>query len=106
MTGYIFALNGTAVTWANQREGIVALSTCEAEYVAMAGAAKEALWLRTFLRELGFEGEPILVRGDNQGALKLAESEEHHRRSKHIDVQVPARCRQERESRPEICHHG
>jgi len=52
----------------------------------MAEAAKEALWLRTFLRELGFEGGPMLVHGDNQGALKLAESEEHHRRTKHIDV--------------------
>jgi len=43
-TGYTFALNGTAVT---------GLSTREAEYVA----AKEALWLRTFLRELGFQGD-------------------------------------------------
>jgi len=86
MTGYIFALNGTAVTWAGQRQSVVALSTCEAEYIAMAEAAKEALWLRTFLRELGFEGGPMPVRGDNQGALKLAESEEYHRRTKHIDV--------------------
>jgi len=86
MTGYIFALNGMAVTWASQRQSVVALSTCEAEYIAMAEPAKETLWLRTFLRELDFEGGPMLVRGDNQGALKLAESEEHHRRTKHIDV--------------------
>jgi len=39
--------------------------------------------LRTFLRELGFEGR---CRGDNQGALKLAENEKHHCRTKHIDV--------------------
>jgi len=51
----------------------------------MAEAAKEALWLRTFLRELGFKEGPMLP-GDNQGALKLAESEEHHRRTKYIDV--------------------
>jgi len=86
MTRYIFALNGTAVTWASKRQGIVALSICEAEYIAMAEAAKEVLWLRTFLRELGFEEGPMLVRGDNQGALKLAEREEHHRRTKHIDI--------------------
>jgi len=57
ITGHIFALNGTTVTWASQRQGVVVLSTCEVEYVAMAEVAKEALWLRTFLRELGFEGE-------------------------------------------------
>jgi len=86
MTGYIFALNGTVVMWASQRQSIVALSICEAEYVAMAKAIKEALWLRPFLQELGFEGGPMLVHGDNQGGLKLAESEENHRRSKHIDI--------------------
>jgi len=42
--------------------------------------------MRTFLRELGFEEGPMLIRGDNQGALKLAESEENHRRTKHIDI--------------------
>jgi len=52
----------------------------------MAEAAKEALWLWIFLRKFGFKGRPILIRGDNQGALKLVESEEHHRRTKHIDV--------------------
>jgi len=64
----------------------VALSTFKAEYIAMAEAAKEALWLRTFLQELGFEEGTLLIRGDNQGALKLAESEENHRRTKHIDI--------------------
>jgi len=52
----------------------------------MAEAAKEALWLRTFLQELGFEEGPLLIRRDNQGALKLAKSEENHRRTKHIDI--------------------
>jgi len=42
------------------------------------------LW--TFLQELGFEERPLLIRGDNQGALKLAENEENHRRTKHIDI--------------------
>jgi len=69
--------------WASQRQSIVILSTCEVEYIAM---VEEAIWLRTFLRELGFEEGLMLVRGDNQGALKLAESEEHHHRTKHIDV--------------------
>jgi len=43
MTGYIFALNGMTVTWTSQRQSVVALSTCEAEYIAMAEPAKEAL---------------------------------------------------------------
>jgi len=87
MTGSIFMFNGTAVTWASKRQRIVALMiNIEAKYIAMAEAAKEALWLRTFLQELGFEKGPLLIRGDNQGALKLAESEENRRRTKHIDI--------------------
>jgi len=81
MTGYIFALNGTTIS--GQWQGVVSLVICEAEYIAMAETAKEALWLRTFLQELGFDGESMLVIGDNQSALKWAESKEY-RRTKHI----------------------
>jgi len=85
-TGYIFEINGSAITWSSKQQSIVALSTCEAEFIAMAEAAKEALWLRTFMCELGFNKKTIQMYADNQGAIKLAGSDVHHRKTKHIDI--------------------
>lgn len=52
-TGYIYTLNGTAVSWISQLQKVVALSTTEAEYVAVTEASKEMIWLQNFLAELG-----------------------------------------------------
>ena len=49
-------------------------------------AAKEAVYLREFLRELGFGGKtPMKLYCDNQGAIDLAYNPEHHQKTKHID---------------------
>ena len=52
-TGYIFTVGGTAVSWMSRLQKSVALSTTEAEYMAVAEASKELVWLKTFLEELG-----------------------------------------------------
>ena len=52
-TGYVVMLNNGAVAWRNQRQPTVALSTMEAEYMALTEATKELKWVRTFLAELG-----------------------------------------------------
>lgn len=66
---------------------MVALSTCEAEYMALTKAAKEAIWCAQFLIELGFRKDPsVLIRGDNQGAIALTENQEFHKRNKHIEI--------------------
>ena len=64
----------------------VALSTCEAEYVALASATREAVWLRRLLRELGTNQESVIIHKDNQGAIALASNAVVNQRSKHIDV--------------------
>ena len=50
-TGYVFYLGPTAFTWASKKQSIVALSSCEAEYVAASAAVCEAIWLRNLLEE-------------------------------------------------------
>lgn len=86
-SGFIFLLGGCAITWASKKQSTVALSTCEAEYMALTEAAKEAIFLQRFLRELGFEElSRVTIFADNQGSIKLAENPTFHHRSKHIDI--------------------
>jgi len=87
-SGYIFMMYGGPVSWSSKRQSTVALSTCEAEYIAMTQAAKEASWLRILLTELGVsKTEAVKIFVDNQGAIALAKNPEFHTRTKHIDIQ-------------------
>jgi hypothetical protein len=87
-TGYTFMVAGASVTWNCKRQQTVALSSTEAEYMALCNAAKEAIWLRGLLKEIGCEQEGATVLyGDNQGSIALAKNPVYHARTKHIDVQ-------------------
>ncbi|KAF2343488.1 hypothetical protein FHG87_025756, partial [Trinorchestia longiramus] len=71
----------------------VALSTAEAEYVALAGAAQDAIWLKLLFDDLEFKtGGPIVVNEDNQSAICLAQNPKYHGRSKHIDIKFNYVC--------------
>ena len=80
-------LGSAPISWLSLKQKVVALSTCEAEYVAVAIAACQALWLRRLLGELtGMEAHPPALMVDNQPAIALAKNPVLHDRSKHIDV--------------------
>ncbi|TPX54571.1 DNA-directed DNA polymerase [Powellomyces hirtus] len=86
-SGYVFMLNGAAISWKSQRQKSTALSTAEAEYIALAECAKEALWIQGLLSELSAtEQTAVIIYEDNQIAIKLAANPTHHQRTKHIDV--------------------
>lgn len=86
-TGYAFCLSNGIVTWSSQRQKLVTLSTTEAEYVAAAAAAKEAIWLRKLLNDLGcLPVTATVLRVDNQSAIRLIKNPEFHKRTKHIDI--------------------
>src|SRR4051812_546770 len=53
-TGYVFTLHGGAITWNSKKQPTVALSTTEAEYMALGQVTKEVIWLKKFLAEIGF----------------------------------------------------
>lgn len=86
-TGYVFLLGGAAVSWQARKQRTVAQSSTEAEYMALAEAAKESIFLNRFLGELGAV-EPMdgTIFCDNQSAIALAENPMFHSRTKHIDV--------------------
>ncbi|ERF75333.1 hypothetical protein EPUS_00125 [Endocarpon pusillum Z07020] len=86
-TGIIFMMNGGPIHWFSRKQNIVALSTCEAEYIAAATATQDAAWLGPHVQEMLGEKEqavPILV--DNQGAIALAKKDGWNRRTRHINV--------------------
>ena len=65
----------------------MAISTTEAEYMAASDGAKEAIWLRQLLKDIGFEQKrPTLIMIDNQSAIVLTKNAEFHQRTKYIDV--------------------
>ena len=86
-SGQIFLLGGCAISWRSKKQSIVALSSTEAEYVALCEAAQETTWLRNLLHDIGLQQEqPTTVFEDNQGALALAHNPRDHPRTKHMDV--------------------
>ena len=85
-TGYVFLIGGTAVSWGSRKQRSVALSSTEAEYMALTDAAKEAIYMKKLLKSLGVNLETIILRNDNIGAEKLSGNPVFHARSKHIDI--------------------
>ena len=85
-TGYIFTLGGTAVSWKSKLQSRVALSTTEAEYIAISEAAKEMIWLKNFLKELGKEQDISPLFSDSQSAIGLAKNPVFHSRCKHVQL--------------------
>ena len=86
--GYVFLLHGGAISWQSRLQPTVATSTVEAEYMAVAAAVKEALWLRTLLADLGFDARTVRIACDNRGTVqRLLSDNVVSQRTKHIDVQ-------------------
>jgi hypothetical protein len=85
-TGYVFTLAGGPVSWRSTLQTTVALSTTEAEYMAVADAIKEAIWLHGLIEDLGILQKNVKVLCDSQSAIHLAKNQVHHARTKHIDV--------------------
>ncbi|GKB73427.1 retrotransposon protein, putative, ty1-copia subclass, partial [Tanacetum coccineum] len=86
ITGYIFLVQGCVVSWKATLQHVVALSTTEAEYMVLTEAAKEAIWLKGLLEELGVELNTVAVNCDNQGVIHLSRNHVFHERTKHINV--------------------
>ena len=83
---YVFTLSSCAVSWKATLHSTVALSTTEAEYMAVTEAVKEAIWLRGLLGELSLRQGLTTVHCDSQSAIHLTKNQMYHERTKHIDV--------------------
>jgi hypothetical protein len=86
-SGFVFLVNGAAVSWACRKQTCVSISTMEAEYVALTEASQEVVWLRRLMDDLGeTQTAPTLIFEDNQSCLKFVEGDKMSNRSKHIDT--------------------
>ncbi|KAJ9546873.1 hypothetical protein OSB04_019416 [Centaurea solstitialis] len=86
-SGFVFLLNGGAISWRSSKQSTVADSTTEAEYIAVNEAAKEAVWMKKFIGDLGVVPsiqDPIEIFCDNEGAVILAKEPRSHKRTRHI----------------------
>lgn len=87
-SGYVAMLGGAPVSWCSQKQKSVALSSTEAEYVAMCLTAKEVIWMQSLMNEVkpGMLEETQQIRADNQAAIFLAVTRSTSERSKHIAI--------------------
>ncbi|KAD3336320.1 hypothetical protein E3N88_31839 [Mikania micrantha] len=86
-TGVVFYFNERPITWSSQKQQTVALSSCEAEFMAATAAACQAIWLRGLLAEItGEQEQQILIKVDNKSAIALMKNPIFHGRSKHINT--------------------
>ena len=85
---YIVTIGDNMVSWESRLQHLVALSTTEAEYIAITNAIKEVIWLRGFLGELGFDQGKLVVNCDSQSAIHLTKNTMYHERTKHINIRL------------------
>jgi hypothetical protein len=85
--GHIFFVAQGPVSWASKRQGMAALSTMEAEFMAFTRAIQQAIWMTKFMNEIGLaQATPINIFADNTRAIANTENYKNHGRTEHIDI--------------------
>jgi transposase InsO family protein len=85
VSGHLIKVFGSTVLWSSKKQQTVALSSAEAEYIAMASACQDVIWMRGLLEDMKISLSATTIYEDNQGAIFMAKNLES-KRAKHIDV--------------------
>ncbi|GJR90890.1 retrovirus-related pol polyprotein from transposon TNT 1-94 [Tanacetum coccineum] len=85
-SGSIQLLGDRLVSWSSKRQKSAAISSTEAEYIALSGCCAQVLWMRSQLTDYGFGFNKIPMYCDNKSAIALCCNNVQHSRSKHIDI--------------------
>ena len=89
VSGYIIECGGGPIAWSSKQQAIVALSSCEAEYLSCSYCARQIVWLRSLFLELGFpQPTATILHCDNQGTVACSHDPHSHSRMKHIDIRA------------------
>ena len=86
-SGTLFFLGKCLISWQSVKQQVVALSSCEPEYIAATTASTQALWLARLVGDLlGRDAEAVELRVDSKSALALSKNPVFHKHSKHIRI--------------------
>ena len=86
ITGNVVKLANGIVSWQSHAQKTVALSSTEAEYMALSDCTRQIIWIQSLMGELGFKQERTPIYGDNQGSMFIGSNPVQDRRTKHIDI--------------------
>ena len=87
-SGFIYKLARAMISWSSKKQLSITLSSTEVEYITRAHTAKEVIWLRQLLAELGIpDHNPTTLHMDNQSTMAIAKNPQFHNQTKHIEVQ-------------------
>jgi hypothetical protein len=86
ISGYSFFLGKSLISWSSKKQSVPALSSTEAEYVAVTSSVQEALWAKSLLEELGYQQETIPIYEDNEACINLSKNPQEYKRTRHIQV--------------------
>ena len=87
INSYVAILGGGAIAWSSKKQQTIALSTTEAEYMALTEGAKQLIWLRCFIQELGIDqSQPTSLHSNNLGTIMLSQDATYYTHTKHINV--------------------
>ena len=85
-TGLIILINGCPVIWESTKQKAMTLSSAEAEYVALASALRQTMWLKSIMKQLFDMEKRITIYIDNLPAKLVAENLDGSKLTKHIDI--------------------
>ncbi|GMF26347.1 unnamed protein product [Phytophthora fragariaefolia] len=85
ISGYEILLDNNVISYTSRKQEINSLSTCDAEYVAIAETTKDLIWLAGLCKERCYKHPVPLLLGDNQGDIALTAKPGKHSKWNHID---------------------
>lgn len=86
-SGYFISVNGGAIAWSCRKQNIVALSSTEAEYVALSETCKEVAWIRRIAKDVNINvPDTIIIYTDSQSSISMITNKKFSNRTKHIDT--------------------
>lgn len=92
-TGYCFFLGDSLISWRSKKQTVVARSSTESEYRALADTTSELLWLRWLLTDMGVShSSATILQCDNQSAIQISHNDVFHKRTKHVEIDCHVIC--------------
>lgn len=79
-------LRNMLISWFSKKQASIALSTTEAEYMAVASCCTQLLWIKQQLHDFGLNLHNIPIYCEYTSAINLSKNAVHHSRAKHIDI--------------------